>query len=97
MPSGCPSTFFNYILNINILFEIVEKDPILSKTNFDFEDEEEAALDEKLCEEHSERVKHFFCSNHNTIFCRECIKEYHSEEDCFVVDLYEIQRMRHLQ
>jgi hypothetical protein len=25
-------------LNINILYEVVEKDPILSKTNFDFED-----------------------------------------------------------
>ena len=39
-------------LNINILFEVVEKDPILSKTNFDFEDEDEEALAEKLCEEH---------------------------------------------
>ena len=26
-------------LNINILYEVVEKDPILSKTNFDFEEE----------------------------------------------------------
>ena len=25
-------------LNINILYEVVEKDPILSKTNFDFEE-----------------------------------------------------------
>jgi hypothetical protein len=39
-------------LNINILFEVVEKDPILAKTNFDFEDEDEEALAEKLCEEH---------------------------------------------
>ena len=77
-------------MNINILFEIVEKDDILAKTNFDFEDEDEDALTEKLCEIHPERVKHFYCSYHKTIFCREDIKTDHSEEDCFVVDLYEI-------
>ena len=77
-------------LNINILFEIVEKDEILSKENFDFEDEDEDELNEKLCEKHPERVKHFYCSHHKTIFCRECIKDEHSENECFVVDLYEI-------
>ena len=81
-------------LNINILYEVVQKDPILSQTNFEFEDEDESTLNEKLCEEHPERVKHFYCSNHATIFCRECIKTKHSEDACFVVDLYEIQRMR---
>ncbi len=88
-------------LNINILYEVVEKDPILSKTNFDFEEagdeEEEAALQEKLCGEHPDRVKHFYCSNHLTVFCRECIRLHHSDDACFVVDLYEIQRMRKLQ
>ena len=83
-------------LNINILYEVVEKDPILSKTNFDFDDDDEEALSEKLCENHAERVKHFYCSNHLTIFCRECIKQFHSDDECFVVDLYEIQRMRQL-
>ena len=84
-------------MNINILYEVVEKDPILAKTSFDFDDEDEEALGDKLCEEHPERVKHFYCSNHFTIFCRECIKLLHSDEECFVVDLYEIQRMRQLQ
>lgn len=40
---------------------------------------------------------HFYCSNHATVFCRECIKEEHTEERCFVVDLYEIEKMRKLQ
>lgn len=40
---------------------------------------------------------HFYCSSHLTIFCRECIKEAHYEENCFVVDLYEIEKMRKLQ
>lgn len=84
-------------LNINILYEVVEKDPILSKTNFDFDDEDEDTLAEKLCDNHSDRVKHFYCSNHLTVFCRECIKQFHSDDECFVVDLYEIQRMRQLQ
>ena len=40
---------------------------------------------------------HFYCSSHLTVFCRECIKELHYEENCFVVDLYEIEKMRKLQ
>ena len=28
------------------------------------------------------------------MFCRECIKEDHTDERCFVVDLYEIEKMR---
>ena len=77
-------------LNINILYEVVEKDPILARTSFDFEDEDEESLSEKLCEVHPERVKHFYCSNHLNIFCRECIKPLHGDDECFVVDLYEI-------
>lgn len=84
-------------LNINILYEVVERDPILQDTTFDEElllnDEN---LEEKLCNDHMQRVKHFYCSNHFTIFCRECIKEYHTDEECFVVDLYEIEKMRKL-
>ena len=50
----------------------------------------------KFCGEHEDRVKHFYCSNHQTVFCRECIKEDHTDEKCFVVDLYEIEKMRKL-
>lgn len=39
-------------------------------------------------------MQHFYCSNHKTVFCRECIKEDHTDERCFVVDLYEIEKMR---
>ena len=77
-------------LNIDILYEVVERDPILSKITFDFDEEAEEITDEKLCSEHPERVKHFYCSVHGTIFCRECIKVLHSENECYVVDLYEI-------
>lgn len=85
-------------LNINILYEVVEKDPILKDVTFDLEGEEdEEEIEDKLCEMHKDRVKHFYCSNHQTIFCREWIRLYHTDEDCFVVDLYEITKMRHLQ
>lgn len=83
-------------MNINILYEVVEKDKKLADCNFDFEDEDEKSMTDKFCLEHPERVRHFYCSNHKTIFCRECIKSYHSDDECFVVDLYEIQRMRQL-
>lgn len=92
-------------LNINILYEIVEKDPVLQGLDFDedvgvadpLDPESQAKLEKKLCQLHEGRVKHFYCSNHLTIFCRECIKEDHTDEKCFVVDLYEIQKMRELQ
>ncbi len=82
-------------LNINILYEVVEKDSILKSIEFDEDDEED--LETKVCDTHQQRVKHFYCSNHLTIFCRECIKEAHTDEECFVVDLYEIEKMRKLQ
>lgn len=77
-------------LNFNILYEIVERDSILRDINF----EDEEVIDCLLCEKHDQRVQHFYCSNHMTVFCRECIKEDHVDERCFVVDLYEIEKMR---
>ena len=60
--------------------------------DINFEDEE--CVESLLCERHDQRVQHFYCSNHKTVFCRECIKEDHTDERCFVVDLYEIEKMR---
>lgn len=80
-------------LNINILYEVVERDPLLSQIDFD----DESQIDEKLCQTHDSRIRHFYCSNHKTVFCRECISLEHTEEKCFVVDLYEIEKMRKLQ
>mmetsp|Transcript_25430 Transcript_25430/g.25187 ORF Transcript_25430/g.25187 Transcript_25430/m.25187 type:complete len:189 (+) Transcript_25430:3-569(+) len=82
-------------LNMNILYEVIQKDNILAEVEFDFENENEMA--DKLCERHEDRIKHFYCSNHQTIFCRECIRDDHTDSECFVVDLYEIQKMRDLQ
>ena len=82
-------------LNINILYEVVECDPILSTVDFD--EESSQSLEEQVCNVHEQRIKHFYCSNHLTVFCRECIKDSHTEEECFVVDLYEIEKMRKLQ
>ena len=80
---------------MNILYEVIQKDPSLADVEFDFEDEDEMA--DKLCEKHSDRINHFYCSNHQTVFCRECIRVDHTDAECFVVDLYEIQKMRDLQ
>ena len=80
-------------LNINILHEIVEKDEILAKIHFEEEEDDET----KFCDIHGDRIKHFFCSNHRTIFCRECIRVDHNDDECFVVDLYEIQKMKQIQ
>ena len=82
-------------LNINILFEIVEKDKTLKNLNFDFDcewntEDPDEMMKEKFCPEHPDRVMHFYDSYDKTVFCRECIKLYHSGEESFVVDLYEI-------
>ena len=49
-----------------------------------------------MCQMHEQRIKHFYCSEHPSIFCRECIKDLHNMDACFVVDLYEIEKMRKL-
>jgi len=95
-------------LNFNILYEVVTKDPLLSNVNFDKclqadldESEEDPDFPLKvepyLCRHHDQRIKHFYCSEHPSIFCRECIKDLHYMDECFVVDLYEIEKMRVLQ
>jgi hypothetical protein len=56
------------------LYEVVEKDPQIAECTFDFDDEDEDIMSEKFCDDHPDRVKHFYCSSHKTIFCRECIK-----------------------
>jgi hypothetical protein len=79
-------------LNINILYEVVERDPLLSQIDYD-----DTVSEEQLCQPHNQRIRHFYCSNHRTVFCRECIQQEHTDEKCFVVDLYEIEKMRKLQ
>lgn len=89
-------------LNFNILYEIVTQDPLLANVNFDkclqVEDlSAHADILPYMCQKHEQRIKHFYCSEHPSIFCRECIRELHNLEECFVVDLYEIEKMRKLQ
>lgn len=84
-------------LNINILYEVVESDDLLSKIDFDDIEGQNGISEDKLCVPHGQRIMHFYCSNHKTVFCRECIQVEHTDEKCFVVDLYEIEKMRKLQ
>jgi len=60
-------------LNITGLYEVVERDPLLSSIDFDENSPDGGITDDKLCQPHNLRIKHFYCSNHLTIFCRECI------------------------
>jgi hypothetical protein len=39
-------------LNINILYEVVDKDEQLANCNFDFDDEEEESMQGKFCADH---------------------------------------------
>lgn len=46
-----------------------------------------------LCSIHTEKQMHFYCSYHHINFCRECIKGYHRDDKCCVVDLFDISKL----
>lgn len=76
-------------LNITIFSEIVQKDPNL----MDMIEPDGRNSYSLTCSNHFEKQKHFYCSNHRVNFCRECIKMYHRDEKCCVVDLYDIHKL----
>jgi hypothetical protein len=79
-------------LNINIFHEVVQTDSyLLDMIDLDGRDSYTS-----LCGYHPEKQKHFYCSFHKTNFCRECIKVYHRDEKCCVVDLFDINKLFNL-
>ena len=76
-------------LNIPIFSEIVRNDEKISK----FIDPNSEDSFTCKCEIHPEKQKHFFCSYHNINFCRECIKQFHRDDNCCVVDLLDIHKL----
>ena len=80
-------------LNINIFHEIVQKDEkMLEMLNLDSKNSFSV-----ICDYHNEKQKHFYCSYHKVNFCRECIKVYHKDNKCCVVDLFDINKLYQLQ
>lgn len=76
-------------LNIMIFADIVAHDQhLLGLIDLDGPD-----AFTNLCEVHNEKQKHFYCSHHETNFCRECIKVYHRDDECCVVDLVDISKL----
>ena len=69
-------------LNIPLFSEIIKNDPKIS--NYIGPNSKDSFT--AICEHHNEKQKHFFCSFHNTNFCRECIKQFHRDDNCCVVD-----------
>ncbi len=80
-------------LNIDIFHEIVQNDSSL----LDMIDPEGKDSYANLCSQHTEKQKHFYCSYHKFHFCRECIKIYHRDDKCCVVDLFDISKLYNLQ
>ena len=76
-------------LNLSIFGEIVKNDPVIlllidPSSNISFSNS---------CNQHPEKQKHYYCSFHENNFCRECIKSFHRNEKCCVVDLYDIHKL----
>ena len=76
-------------LNLPIFSEIVKCNPTVNsyidtKSNNSFITK---------CEHHTHKQKHFFCSHHETNFCRECIKQFHRDDNCCIVDLFDIHKL----
>ena len=76
-------------LNITIFGEIVQNDPLI----LSLIDSHGSNTYSSICELHEEKQKHFFCSFHNTNFCRECIKLSHKDDQCCVIDLCDISKL----
>lgn len=76
-------------LNIPIFSEIVKNDSKVS-TYIDPNSNDSFTAE---CEYHVDKKKHFFCSYHNQNFCRECIKAFHGDDNCCVVDLFDIHKL----
>jgi hypothetical protein len=79
-------------LNINIFSEIVDIDPKL----LGMLDPDSNNSYISLCNNHIEKQKHFYCSHHMVNFCRECIKVYHRDDKCCVVDIFDINKLYQL-
>ena len=84
-----PSKIESLPLNLNIFGELVKNDPLVMM----FIDPENPNSLTSLCPIHSEKQKHFYCSFHEQNFCRECIKTSHKQNECCVVDLYDIDKL----
>ena len=76
-------------LNITIFGEIVQNDPLILLLI----DSEGQNSYTSICNLHEEKQKHFFCSFHETNFCRECIKLSHTDDKCCVIDLCDISKL----
>lgn len=76
-------------LNITIFGEIVQNDPLILLLI----DAEAPNSYTSICNLHEEKQKHFFCSYHETNFCRECIKLSHKDDKCCVIDLCDISKL----
>jgi len=76
-------------LNINLFSEsIVNNSDLLNMLD---ENSDKGLIG--LCEVHTEKQMHFYCSYHHVNFCRECIKGYHRDDKCCVVDLFDISKL----
>ena len=87
-----PAKIESLPLNLNIFGELVKTDPVVMRLI----DPENPNSLTNLCSVHSEKQKHFYCSYHETNFCRECIKSFHKLNECCVVDLYDIDKLYQL-
>ena len=79
-------------LNINMFSEVVDTDGKL----LNMLDPDSSQSYVSGCHTHYEKQKHFYCSYHKVNFCRECIKMYHRDEKCCVVDIFDINKLYQL-
>ena len=54
---------------------------------------QEEQIEEKfsICKYHPERIGHYFCITERQLGCRNCMEMFHADENCQIIDLYEIE------
>lgn len=84
-----PAKLESLPLNLNIFGEIVKNDPVVMMMI----DQTNTNSLATSCPKHPEKQRHFYCSFHEINFCRDCIKASHRQNECCVVDLYDVSKL----
>jgi len=50
----------------------------------------------EYCGYHTDRIKHFYCTTHQSLCCRVCSEVMHAGPACKIVDLYETEDLQTL-
>lgn len=76
-------------VNYPLMGEIIGNDPVIMLL---LEGQSSMSM-YSSCSIHPEKQKHYYCTFHETNFCKECKHPLHKQSECQVADLYELDQI----